>query len=111
MLSEMKKYENNHFDLVLCRHTLEHLPLDYCLEVLTEMKRVSKFALVTSTNLGRLNKELSMNRLGPKSRSIDLELDPFKNLLKEPVERFYDSKGDAKDQGCHGLLYNFVKEG
>ena len=104
MLSQMKTYEDNHFDLVVCRHTLEHLTNNYCFDVINEIKRVSKYAIITSTNTGSVNIELS-NMDGAASRMINLDLTPFVELLGSPVESFFDSKGEVKTQGCFGNLY------
>lgn len=106
MMSQMKNYEDKHFDLVICRHTLEHLENNYCLDVINEIKRVSKYAIITSTNTSDKNVEIE-NMNGTASRAINLDLPPFSEILGSPVEKFFDSKGPVQSTGCFGYLYKF----
>jgi 2-polyprenyl-3-methyl-5-hydroxy-6-metoxy-1,4-benzoquinol methylase len=106
MLTEMKKYENKYFDLVLCRHTLEHLNNKYVVDVIQEIKRVSKYAIITSSNNSQLNKDINVD--GVSSREINLDIIPYSDLLGKPIEKFYDSKGENKNTGCFGYLYSFT---
>jgi|688.fasta_scaffold01361_32 ubiquinone/menaquinone biosynthesis C-methylase UbiE len=64
-------------DLILCRHTLEHLPTEYNLYFIEEAKRVSKYLLLTTHDSALENKEL------PDSiyRPINLKLSPYKEKL------------------------------
>jgi len=107
MLSQMKKYDDKYFDLILCRHTLEHLPQDYCVKVVTEMKRVTKYALITSANHSPRNKDIRID--GKKSRQINLDTTPYVEVLGEPTEVFFDSKGEEQEVGCHGHLFKWDK--
>lgn len=104
MLSQLKKYEDKSFDLILCRHTLEHLKNNYSVDVITEIKRVSKYAIITTNSQVEINKEIS-NMNGVLARSINLKLTPFVEVLGDVVEKFYDSKGKPSTQHeCSAFL-------
>lgn len=112
MLSQMKLYNDLEFDLVICRHTLEHLPIDYNLDSIFEMKRISKYALITSANLDyslNQNSELNFNEhFDPPYKSINLDLEPYKEILQEPIEIIWDSLRDNQsDIGTYGYFYKF----
>ncbi len=106
MLSQLKTYNDKSFDLVLCRHTLEHLNDDYAIAVILEIKRVSNYAIITSSNNFDTNEDIT-NFDGVSSRPINLESKPFVELLGKPIDKFYDSNGEAKERGCFGYLFNF----
>ena len=105
MLSSLKGYRDNELDLVICRHTLEHLPTDYSLDVISEIKKKSKYAIITSTNTVKSN--LGINMDGVVSRGLNMDLEPYVNVLGEPIYKFYDSIKPIKEEGCFGYLYKF----
>jgi len=105
MLSELKKYDDKELDLTLCRHTLEHLPTSYSLEVVNEIKRTSKYAIITSSNTTNENGEINMD--GVSGRGINLDYNPYKEMLGDSITQFYDSKGTPTHIGCYGYLYKF----
>jgi len=105
MLSELKKYGDGELDLTLCRHTLEHLPTSYSLEVLDEMKRTSKYGIITSNNSTNENSEIEMD--GVTGRGVNLDYEPYKTILGDPITRFFDSKGTPTYIACFGYLYKF----
>lgn len=88
-LSYIKTLPDKYYDLVFCRHTLEHLPSEYNIEVLNECKRVSKYLLVTGYNIIDIkNTELINNMI---YRPINIELTPYSDiLLPYFVEKIYD---------------------
>ena len=106
MLSELKKYDDKEFDLILCRHTLEHLPTSYSLEVINEIKRTSKYCIITSSNGMNENNEIE-NMDGVSGRSVNLDYEPYNTILGNPINRFFDSKGTPTYIGCFGYLYEF----
>jgi ubiquinone/menaquinone biosynthesis C-methylase UbiE len=112
MLSQLKTYNDKEFDLIICRHTLEHLVTDYSIDVINEIKRVSKYALITSSkDSDKENGDLNMD--GVSGRMVNLSKKPYLPYVGEPIYQFYDHKGDAKvevleaSDGCFGYLYKF----
>ena len=89
MLEELIKLKTMSIDLIICRHTLEHLPTQYAIDVVKEIHRVSKHSLITSNPNG--NSEIDAN--GQNSRPIDLERDEYSTILGKPIQRYYDTKG------------------
>ncbi len=87
-LSYIKTQKDKSIDLILCRHTLEHLPTEYNIEFLKECKRVCKYLFVTGyNNLSKTNSEL------PDSiyRPINLKLPPYSDILYSYYNfEFYD---------------------
>ena len=110
MLSQMKTYQDDEFDLVICRQTLEHLPTDYNVSAIKEMKRISKYGLITSQKQKTFHANVDINvDIGfiGQSRCIDLTLSPYVENLSQPVDKFWDSRGGESQFGCFGLLYEF----
>jgi ubiquinone/menaquinone biosynthesis C-methylase UbiE len=112
MLSELEKYGDSNFDLVVCRHTFEHLEMNYIIKVLNQIKKISKYALITSSKeIDKENFDFMMD--GSSGRMIDLSKQPYLNILGDPTYRFFDHKGDDQIDvvdssiGCFGYLYKF----
>ena len=104
MLSSLKRIGDSSIDLVLCRHTLEHLPTDYSIEVVREIRRVSKWALITSnTHSGNS----SINPNGHNARVINLEKDEYHTILGSPTSKHWDSIGEMGDKSPNLNLYKF----
>ena len=77
-LSYIKTLEDKSIDLILCRHTLEHLPTEYNIEFFKECKRVCKYLFVTGyNNLSKTNSELPNTIYRP----INLKLSPYSDIL------------------------------
>jgi ubiquinone/menaquinone biosynthesis C-methylase UbiE len=96
-LSFIKKQEDKSIDLILCRHTLEHLPTEYNIEFLKECKRVCKYLFVTGyNNINKLNSDLPNTIYRP----INLKLSPYSDILNPYYKfEFYD-----------GPTYTFLSE-
>lgn len=112
MLSQMKLQNDLEYDLVICRHTLEHLPIEYNINSISEMKRISKYAIITSANLSystNQNSEIVFGEnFSPPYNSINLDLEPYNQVLPEPIEKFWDSVEENKSSiGTFGYLYKF----
>ena len=96
-LSFIKKQQDKSIDLILCRHTLEHLPTEYNIEFLKECKRVCKYLFVTGyNNMNKINIDLPDTIY----RSINLKLSPYSEILNSFYKlEFYD-----------GPTYTFLSE-
>jgi len=104
MLDKLKSLKSGEVDLIICRQTLEHLPSDYVEAVLSEIKRVSKYALITSVNTTTINDGIGMD--GYHSRPINLDESPYKEIIGRPVSRIWDSIMPELENGCFMNLYH-----
>lgn len=96
-LSYIKTQQDKSFDLILCRHTLEHLPTEYNIEFLKECKRVCKYLFVTGYNDLRKDNVQVPNTI---YRPINLKLSPYLEILNPYYNHeFYD-----------GPTYSFLSE-
>jgi ubiquinone/menaquinone biosynthesis C-methylase UbiE len=107
MLEELKKLSNGDIDLIICRQTLEHLPSDYVEQVLTQIRRVGKYALITSVNTTTANHTITMD--GYHSRHINLDESPYVEIIGKAVNRIYDSILPEAEVGCFMNLYHYPK--
>jgi len=106
MLEELKKLESASVDLILCRHTLEHLPTEYVTSVIKEIRRVAKQALIT-TNTNEGNSKITPN--GYNARGINLSKDEYFEILGEPKSKHWDSIGEQGKSSSNLNLYEFNK--
>jgi ubiquinone/menaquinone biosynthesis C-methylase UbiE len=108
-LSILKAATDKSFDLILCRHTCEHLPTDYILEFIKEAKRTSKFLLLTTKTIDSanpVNKDLVLTTT--PYRPINLHLPPYSTLLDQYlVEKIYDGPSKKHDPEMYINLYMF----
>ncbi len=86
-LSFLEDQANNSFDLILCRHTLEHLPTAYNIQYLKEATRVGKLLLVTTNKTCKANTDLA---IGSVFRPINLELEPYDFMNQYFHSHVYD---------------------
>lgn len=106
-VTSLKKLEDKSIDLILCRHTLEHLQLDYCIDVCKEIKRVAKYAFITSNNAQSDTVNSPFTTDGFSSRQIDLQKYPFYDILGEPIERFYDTISPNNTDIFNGINFYY----
>ena len=105
MISQLKGYKDKEIDLTICRHTLEHLPIEYSLEALRELRRVSKYSIITSGN-GSNNNFVDFTMDGYRGRVVNLDYEPYSIELNSPIIKFPDVK-KGNDIGCFGYVYKF----
>jgi ubiquinone/menaquinone biosynthesis C-methylase UbiE len=93
------------YDLIFCRHTLEHLPTEYNIEFLNECKRVCKYLFVTGyKDINRKNTQLPENIYRP----INLELEPYFNILEQHYyDKFYDGAHEPHTPETYMYIYKF----
>ena len=107
MLRYLKSLESKSVDLILCRHTLEHLQTEYCINVLQEMKRVSKYTLITTHKITSKNTDLDHSRAD--YRPINLEIEPFSLILNRYFHHeYYDGPSETEHPECRIILYQFI---
>ena len=99
MLEELKKLENDSIDLVICRHTLEHLDTEYSVNVVREIHRVAKWAIITS--IDAVNTQLRPN--GITARSVNLEKNEYYTILGDPFKRYWDSMGEPPTENSFNM--------
>jgi hypothetical protein len=86
-LSYIKRQQDKSIDLILCRHTLEHLPTNYNLEFLDLCKTKSKYLMVTTHSLVQSNKDL----IYPNTyRPVNMNLYPYNIIEKYLIDTRYD---------------------
>jgi ubiquinone/menaquinone biosynthesis C-methylase UbiE len=109
IVSYLKTLPSKSVDLILCRHTCEHLPITYIKELIQECKRVTKYLLLTTKKTSsdeKCNQEIV---LGETSyRPINLDLDPFLNILNQHhVGCIYDGPASKYDPQMFLYVYLF----
>lgn len=114
MLSSLINFKFKQFDLIICRHTFEHLNNDYILESIKEIIRVSNYCIITSTRSNCENENMDIEFDGHNSRAINLLKNPFFEFLGNPssvfIDTLVDSLADREDinqNTCFGHFYNF----
>ena len=103
-LNFIKNQPNNSYDIILCRHTLEHLPTEYNLEFINECKRVCKFLFVTTYNSDINNDELNSAIYRP----INLKKEPYSVLEPYYQSQFYDGSSSTYCSEMYMNIYKFT---
>jgi len=97
--------EKQSYDLIFCRHTLEHLTTEYNIDFLNECKRVCKYLFVTGYNeINRQNTQLPDTVYRP----INLELEPYLSILTPYYyTKIYDASYDPYASEAYMYVYKF----
>ena len=95
MVTTLKGYEDKYFDLIICRHTFEHLPSSYIEEALEVISKKTKYGLITNSSNSD-NTELNGFN-GINSRGINLNSLPYNIILNKAIDIFWDSVGEVYD--------------
>jgi ubiquinone/menaquinone biosynthesis C-methylase UbiE len=106
LLTYIKSLPDKYYNLILCRHTLEHLPTNYNIDFLIECKRVSNYLLVTGyNNIDRINTDLVDDM---RYRPINMELLPYSKILSQYyIKKIYDGPLNDYKEELYIYLYNF----
>lgn len=98
---------NENYDLIICRHTLEHLPTDYNLKMINLSREKTKYFLISSQDS---NDNSEINFDGCAYRRMNLLLEPYVSVLGEPIYKFIDSPKNNEGlihKDAHAHLYSF----
>ena len=95
-------------DLIICRHTFEHLPNEYIFKALTLFKEKAKYAIITSMNY----KHITFTDLIPDgytARGINLDIREYSNYIGIPLFKFWDHYKctPIPTEGTFGYFYKF----
>lgn len=108
-LNILKTATDKSIDLILCRHTCEHLPTDYVLEFIKEAKRTCKYLLLTTKTtdlVSPVNTDVVLTET--PYRPINLHLPPYSTLLDEYyIDNIYDGPATKYDPEMFINLYKF----
>ncbi len=87
-LSFLKKTPSKYYDLVLLRHVLEHSPTKYNVDLLKEVKRCARFALITSALHD--NPETNNGEIFGGYVPVNLLRTPYVGILENPLQQIDD---------------------
>ena len=105
-LEYLKGLPNNSVDLILCRHTCEHLPTEYVINFINEAIRVSKYLLLTTHKLATENREVSLTHT--PYRPVNLNLTPYAEVLDSyQIDSLYDGSNLRNIPEMYINLYKF----
>lgn len=109
-LEHLQEKKNNSYDLCVLRQTLEHLSNEDCIDIVSEVKRTSRYAIITSGTPSETSNSRDFVCDGVSSRTITLDMSPFVQILGHPSERFDDGHEELTVSNCFGYLYDWSKE-
>lgn len=105
-LEYLKTAPSNSVDLVLCRHTCEHLPNEYIMNFLNEVKRVAKYLLLTTHRNATVNVDVLPTRT--PYRPINLNLSPYSECIGgNQIDSMYDGPEHTFVSEMYINLYKF----
>jgi hypothetical protein len=102
----LKTLPDNSIDLILCRHTCEHLSNEHIMKFLNEAKRVTKYLLLTTHRNATLNIDL-IPTTSPY-RPINLNLTPYSEYIgNNQIDSMYDGPASKFLFEMYINLYKF----
>jgi len=105
-LEYLRSLPSQSVDLLLCRHTCEHLPTEYVIEFMKEAKRVSNYLLLTTHKHAIANRDVELTET--PYRPINLNLPPYSDLLDAyQIESLYDGPQSHIRSEMYINLYRF----
>tara|TARA_R100000152_G_C6770525_1_gene196737 strand:+ start:342 stop:1055 length:714 start_codon:yes stop_codon:yes gene_type:complete len=104
----LKDKPDNFYDLCVLRHTLEHLTLQHGIDIVLQIKRTCKRAIITSGGIEEYTNHPDFICDGVGSRPISLDVHPFIQILGHPKKRFEDGMED--NGSCFGYFYDWSEE-
>lgn len=108
-LSYLKSLPDKSINLILCRHTCEHLKTSYILDFIKESKRVCKYLLLTTHRNATNNCDLILT--DTPYRPVNLNLNPYNIFLdKYLIDSLYDGPTNQFLSEMFINLYNFNLE-
>lgn len=106
-LDYFKSIPDKSVDLILCRHTCEHLPTEYVISFINEAKRVSKYLLLTTHKNATSNVDLQICEA--PYRPVNLNIHPYSNLLNTyQIDSIYDGPSTHYLSEMYINLYQFT---
>lgn len=103
-ISYIKNLPRKSIDLILCRHTLEHLPETYNLDFIKLAKSVCKYLMVTTHTLCNKNENL----IYPNTyRPINMQLKPYNFIDNYLIDIKYDGPKERKLTEMNICVYAF----
>lgn len=97
--------EDKTYDLSFVRQTLEHIPTEIAIDLIREMKRTSRYYIVTSRNEA-IKQNVGISPDGFIGRCININIEPYRSVVGEPIEVFYDVPfKDQNNNSYYGYLY------